>query len=68
MEDQPKTGAKFKEQGAKWPQSVARIGDCEAPAIIAGAIFAGHRYAQELDTDVDRDNRLKYDRVFYDDS
>ncbi|MFT5549883.1 MAG: dimethylamine/trimethylamine dehydrogenase, partial [Candidatus Azotimanducaceae bacterium] len=44
-----------------------RIGDCEAPAIIAAAVFAGHRYARELDTEVDPDNRMKYDRVFYED-
>ena len=32
------------------PQSLRRIGDCEAPAIIAAAVHAGHRYARELDT------------------
>ncbi|MGI9315861.1 MAG: FAD-dependent oxidoreductase [bacterium] len=48
------------------PNSIARIGDCEAPAIIAGAVFAGHRYARELDTDIDPDCRIKYDRVFFD--
>jgi dimethylamine/trimethylamine dehydrogenase len=31
--------------------SLRRIGDCEAPAIIAAAIYAGHRYARELDTE-----------------
>ena len=45
--------------------SLARIGDCEAPAIIAAAVFSGHRYARELDTAVDPDNRIKYDRVFF---
>ncbi len=30
-------------------QSLRRIGDCEAPAVIAAAIYAGHRYARELD-------------------
>jgi dimethylamine/trimethylamine dehydrogenase len=45
--------------------SLARIGDCEAPAIIAGAVFSGHRYARELDTKVNPDNRIKYDRVFF---
>ncbi|MDX1424432.1 MAG: FAD-dependent oxidoreductase, partial [Kiloniellales bacterium] len=29
--------------------SVARIGDCLAPATIAAAVYAGHRYARELD-------------------
>jgi dimethylamine/trimethylamine dehydrogenase len=50
------------------PLSLSRIGDCEAPSIIAGAVFAGHRYARELDTEVDVDNRIKYDRVFFDDA
>ena len=47
--------------------SLSRIGDCEAPSIIAGAVYSGHRYARELDTEIDADNRMKYDRVFYDD-
>jgi len=46
-------------------QSLARIGDCEAPSIIAGAVFSGHRYAREMETAVDTDNRIKYDRVFF---
>jgi dimethylamine/trimethylamine dehydrogenase len=33
------------------PPSLCRIGDCDAPAIIAVAIYAGHRYARELDAD-----------------
>ena len=41
------------------------IGDCEAPSIIAGAVYSGHRFARELDTVVDPDNRIKYDRVFF---
>jgi len=49
------------------PESLTRIGDCLAPSIIAGAVFSGHRYARELDTEVDPDNRMKYDRVFFDD-
>jgi len=49
------------------PDSVTRIGDCLAPSIIAGAVFSGHRYARELDTEVDPDHRMKYDRVFFDD-
>jgi dimethylamine/trimethylamine dehydrogenase len=49
------------------PASLCRIGDCEAPSIIAAAVFAGHRYARELDAEVDADNRIKYDRVFYED-
>ncbi len=44
--------------------SLRRVGDCEAPAIIAAAVYAGHRYARELDTSVDTDNPLRHDRVF----
>ncbi|MEO1193504.1 MAG: FAD-dependent oxidoreductase [Pseudomonadota bacterium] len=47
------------------PLSVKRIGDCEAPAIIAAAVYSGHRYARELDVEIDRDNPLKHDRVFF---
>ena len=39
--------------------SVQRIGDCEAPAIIAAAVYSGHRYARELDTEPDRDVPLR---------
>jgi dimethylamine/trimethylamine dehydrogenase len=31
------------------PRTLIRIGDCDAPAIIAAAVYAGHRYARELD-------------------
>ena len=31
------------------PASLQRIGDCDAPAIIAAAVHAGHRYSRELD-------------------
>jgi len=56
------------EQPDSAPKSITRIGDCEAPAIIAGAVFSGHRYARELDTIVNPDARIKYDRVFFEDS
>ena len=49
------------------PQSIKRIGDCEAPAIIAAAVYSGHKYARELDVEIDRDNPLKHDRVFFED-
>ena len=53
------------EQGAAGtlPFTLARIGDCEAPAIIAAAVYAGHRYARELDDPVDFDLPMKHDRV-----
>ncbi len=47
---------------------IKRIGDCNAPSIIATAVFAGHRYARELDEPTDRDNPIKYDRVFFHDN
>jgi dimethylamine/trimethylamine dehydrogenase len=49
------------------PKSVKRIGDAEAPAIIAAAIYAGHKYARELDCEIDPDNPAKHDRVFFED-
>jgi len=45
------------------PFTLRRIGDCEAPAIIAAAVYAGHRYAQELETTPDLDEPLKHDRI-----
>jgi dimethylamine/trimethylamine dehydrogenase len=45
------------------PFTLTRIGDCEAPAIIAAAVYAGHRYAQELEAEVDVDVPLRHDRV-----
>ena len=36
-------------------KSIRRIGDCYGPSIIAAANYEGHRYARELDTDVDID-------------
>ena len=49
-------------------KSLRKIGDCDAPAIIAAAVFSGHRYARELEEEVDRDNPLKYDQVFFEDA
>jgi len=36
-------------------KSVRRIGDCYGPSLIASANYEGHRYARELDTEVDID-------------
>ncbi|MDP5359456.1 MAG: FAD-dependent oxidoreductase, partial [Paracoccaceae bacterium] len=44
------------------PFTLKRIGDAEAPAIIAAAVYAGHRYATELDEEVDIDEPMKHDR------
>ncbi len=46
------------------PKSLRRIGDCEAPAIIAAAVYSGHRYARELDTPESSRARVPHDRVF----
>ena len=34
-------------QGA--PKTLRKIGDCDAPSLIAAAVYAGHRYARELE-------------------
>lgn len=43
----------LREREAEWGdaglRSVRRIGDAEAPGLIAHAVYAGHRYARELD-------------------
>ena len=45
------------------PFTLTCIGDCEAPAIIAAATYAGHRYARQLEEDIDLDQPLIHDRV-----
>ena len=47
----------LKDAGIK---SVTRIGDCLAPGLIAYAVYAGHRYARELDTN--DTNEVKFRR------
>jgi dimethylamine/trimethylamine dehydrogenase len=49
-------------KSAALPFTLARIGDCEAPGIIASAVHAGHRYARELDGEVDPDMPLRHER------
>ena len=44
--------------------SLRRIGDCDAPAIIAAAVYAGHRYARELDEPEQDFAQVPFDRVF----
>jgi len=44
--------------------AITRIGDCDAPAIIAAAVYSGHRYARQLDTDKDNQPQPRRDRVF----
>ncbi len=46
------------------PRSLQRIGDCEAPAIIAAAVYAGHRYAREFGVSEETGARVAHDRAF----
>jgi dimethylamine/trimethylamine dehydrogenase len=50
---------------AKGIKSVTRIGDCYGPATIAAAVYEGHRYARELDTDKNPDEP-NFKQVSYD--
>ena len=51
------------EKGAAGAPKTARcIGDADAPAIIAAAVYAGHKYARELDCAIDRDSAGRVDR------
>ena len=59
---------KIAENPAAAPKSLQRIGDCLAPAIIAAAVYSGHRYAQELEDDRPRDSLARFDRVFFDET
>jgi len=44
--------------------TLRKIGDCDAPAIIAAAVYAGHRYARELETNVASPVDVRYDKLF----
>jgi dimethylamine/trimethylamine dehydrogenase len=44
--------------------TLKKIGDCDAPAIIAAAIFAGHRYARELETDMEPGDVVRQDKLY----
>jgi dimethylamine/trimethylamine dehydrogenase len=55
--------AKVDGHADKLPFTLKRIGDCEAPAIIAAAVYAGHRYARELGSEPDPDAPLRHDRM-----
>jgi dimethylamine/trimethylamine dehydrogenase len=50
--------------GSVTAPTLHKIGDCDAPAIIAAAIYAGHRYARELGTDMEQDNVVRQDKLF----
>lgn len=44
--------------------TVDKIGDCDAPAIIAAAVYAGHRYARDLGVDLEERDVVRQDRLF----
>ncbi len=50
----------MKELGIK---SVARIGDCLAPGIIAAAVYSGHRAAREMDAPHQKTHSVARERV-----
>ena len=52
-----------KKDGNKLPFSMTRIGDCDAPAIVAAATYAGHKFARELEEITDPDQPLKHERI-----
>ena len=54
--------ARAQTDGKAAPCSVVRIGDCDAPAIIAAAVTSGHRFAQELEAPTAQTAR--FDRIF----
>ena len=45
------------------PFTLSRVGDADAPGIVAQAVYSGHRYAMELDEEVDIDQPARHDRV-----
>ena len=53
-------------RAADWPdagiESVAAIGDALAPATIAHAVYAGRRYAEELDGPPDTGDEVPFKR------
>ena len=52
---------RFNETSASNGPALHRIGDCDAPAIIAAAVYAGHRFARELDTDAGERGQPRYE-------
>ncbi len=44
-----------------------KIGDCDAPAIIAAAVYAGHRYARELGNSGTQHSSGRQDKLFIQD-
>ncbi len=57
------TDLRARAETASLPFGLSRIGDCEVPAIVAAATYAGHRYAQELDMAVDIDLPMRHEKI-----
>jgi len=56
--------AKLESEDAGSVPTLHKIGDCDAPAIIAAAVYAGHRYARELEADVADVVDVRHDKLF----
>jgi dimethylamine/trimethylamine dehydrogenase len=56
--------AQIASEGLDPGPTLKKVGDCDAPAIIAAAVYAGHRYARELGTDPMQDVAIRQDRLF----
>lgn len=55
---------KLESESPEAAPTLHKIGDCDAPAIIAAAIYAGHRYARELGTDTEQSDVVRQDKLF----
>ena len=44
-------------------KSIYRIGDCEAPGLIANCIYSGHKLAREIDSSDEDGGYLNRERV-----
>ncbi len=55
---------RLESEGPESVPTLHKIGDCDAPAIIAAAVYAGHRYARELETDVAATGDVRHDKLF----
>jgi len=55
---------KTQASGSDPAPTLNKIGDCDAPAIIAAAVYAGHRYARELGTDMAQSDVVRQDKLF----
>ena len=52
---------RWQEDSAIGIRSITRIGDCEAPALIAASVYAGHRFAREFDMKPDAEMNPRYE-------